>query len=219
MLSFSRCLIFRRLVGDLLYFCPPMKYVTKCPLSSIKFEIEFGVILLNHTLASPLSVVGNALHIILSRTPCKCMRVLNDFRWSSGSFLPSYVSTYGIQNLAGRGQEVTCVVKGKSIRWTSSSRLEDTPPLMAFIIMSILSFIICMSCTMRIVPFSESDEWSMSSYLLHLLAMLLSSRSSLSCQSLFGRWLSSCSSLFRSSCWPSRQAHRSFIWFTYCSSS
>jgi len=200
MLLSSRCLIFRRLAGNLLYLCPPMKCVTKCPLSSIKFEMEFGVILLNHTLAGPLSVVGNALQIILSRTPCKYMRVLNDFRWSSGSFAPSYVSTYGIQNLAGKGQEVTCAVKGKLIRWTSSSRLEDTPSLMAFIIMSILSFIICMSCTMCIMPFSESDEWLMSFCLLHLLAMLLSSRSSLSYRSFVGRWLSSYSSLFHVSC-------------------
>ena len=208
-----------RLARDLLYLCPPMKCMTKCPLSSIKFEMEFGVILLNHTLAGPLSVVGNALHIISSRTPYRCIRVLKNFRRSSGSFIPSYVSTCGIQNLADRGQEVTCTVKGKLIWWTSSSRLEEIPPLMAFIIMSILSFIICMSCAMRIASFSESNVWSMSSCRLHLLAMLLSSGSSLSYQSPVERWLLSYSSLFCSSCWLSRQAHRSFIWFTCCSSS
>ena len=176
-----------------------MKCMTKCPFSSIKFEMEFGVILLNHTLAGPLSVVGNALHIISSRTTYRCMGVLKNFRRSSGSFILSYVSTYGIQNLADRRQKVTCTVKGKLIWWTSSSRLEDTPPLMAFIIMSILSFIICMSCAMRIASFSESDGWSTSSCQLRLLAMLLSFGSSLSCHSPVERWLLSCLS-----CWLSR---------------
>ena len=32
------------------------------------------------------SVVGKAWHMILSATPYKCMRVLNDSRWSKGSF-------------------------------------------------------------------------------------------------------------------------------------
>jgi len=76
-----------------------------------------------------------------------------------------------------------------------------------------------MSYAMRIIPLSKFDEWSTSSYWLHLLAMLLSSRSSLSCWSLVGRWQPSYLSLFRSLCWPSRQAHHSFIWFTCCSNS
>ena len=76
----------------------------------------FGVSLLNHALVGPFKVVGKALHIISSRTPCKCIRVSNDSKWSSGSSKPSYTSTYGIRNLAGRGKEVTYVMKGKSIR-------------------------------------------------------------------------------------------------------
>ena len=67
--------------------------------------------LLNHTLVGPLSVVGNALHIISSGTSCRCMRVLNDFRWLSGSRDLSYVSICGIWNLARKGKEVTFVVK------------------------------------------------------------------------------------------------------------
>ena len=200
-----------RLARDLLYLCPPMKCVTKCPLSYLKFEMEFGVILLNHTLDGALSVVGNALHIISLGTHCRCIRVLNDSRWSSGSFIPSYVSTCGIRNLAGKGQELTHAVKGESIRWTSSSELEDICPLIAFIIMSILSFIIYISYGMHIIPLSKSNEWSTSSYWLRLLATLLYSRSSFSCWSPVRRWQPSCSSLFHSLCWPSRHAHRSFI--------
>ena len=49
-----------------------MKCVTKCPLNSLKVEMEFEAILLNHTLAGPLNVVGNALYMILSGTPWRC---------------------------------------------------------------------------------------------------------------------------------------------------
>ena len=155
--SSSRCLMFSRLAEDLLYLYPPMKCATKCPLNSLKVETMLGAILLNHNLASPMSVVGKALHIMSFETPCRCMRVLNDSKWSSGSFDSSYASTFGIRNLAGRGKEVTHVVKGESVRWTRSSRLVDTCPLMAFIIISIFSFIICMSCAMRIALLSSTD--------------------------------------------------------------
>ena len=37
----------------------------------------FGGSLLNHTLAGPFEVVGEALQKILSRTPWRCMVVLN----------------------------------------------------------------------------------------------------------------------------------------------
>ena len=96
-----------RLAEDLLYLYPLIKWVIKCPLNSLKVETVLGVSLVNHTFASPLSVVGNTLYIISSRTPCRCLRVLNDFRWSSGSFDPSYVFTCGMRNFAGRGKEVT----------------------------------------------------------------------------------------------------------------
>ena len=84
-LSSSYYIILSMAAEDLLYLCPLMKCMTKCPLNSLKVEIEFGVSLLNHTLAGPFKVVGKVLHIISSGTPCKCMRVLNDSKWSSGS--------------------------------------------------------------------------------------------------------------------------------------
>ena len=84
--------MFSRFAEDLLYFWPSIKWVTECPLSSLKVEIVLGASLLNHTLASPLIVVGNALHMISSGTPCRCIRALKDFRWSNESREPSYAS-------------------------------------------------------------------------------------------------------------------------------
>jgi len=178
-------------------FGPLMKWVTKWPLNSLKVETVLRAGLLNHTLDGPLSIVGNALHMISSGTPYKCIRVLNDSRWLSRTRDPSYASTCGIWNLARRGKEVTCVVKGKSVRWTGSSRLVDNHPLMAFIIMSIFSFIIYMSYTMRHALLSNSDGRSVSSSPSRLLKTLLSSWSSLSYWSPVGRSLPLCSSLSR----------------------
>ena len=81
-------------------------------------------------------------------------------------FERSYASTYGIRNLAGRGKKVTCVVKGESVRWTSSSKLVDTCPFKAFIIMSIFSFVVCISCAMCNAP-TSSLEGRLVSYWRH----------------------------------------------------
>ena len=85
------------------------------------------------------------------------MRVLNDSKWFSGSHELPYASTYGIQNLPERGKEVTCAVKGKSVRWTSSSKLVDTRPLKELIIMSIFSFIVYISYAMHNASTSGSE--------------------------------------------------------------
>ena len=61
-----------------------MKCVTKSPFNSMKVEMVLGVILINHTQVGHLSVVGKALHMISSETPSKCIRVLNDSKWSKG---------------------------------------------------------------------------------------------------------------------------------------
>lgn len=152
----SYCLTFKRIAEDLLYHWPPTKCVTKSPLSSLKVEMELGAILLNHTQASPLSVIGKALHMISSGTPCRCIKVLNDSRWS---FNLSYDSTYDILNLVGREKEVTGAVQGESVRWTSSSRLVDTRPLMALIIISIsLSLPASLTpCATRRLPVRRDD--------------------------------------------------------------
>ena len=117
--------------------------------------------------------------MILFGTPYRCMRVLNDSKWLRGSFNPSYASTYGILNLVRRGKDVIGAVKGESIRWTSSSKLVDTWPLRAFSIISIFSFIVCISYAMRNTPTSSLEGWLVSCWY-HLLKALLSSWSSIS---------------------------------------
>ena len=69
-------MLFRSPAVEFLYLYPPMKCEVNWTLSSLKVLIEFGVNLLNQILAAPLSVVGRALHMILSGTPWRCIRVL-----------------------------------------------------------------------------------------------------------------------------------------------
>ena len=151
----------------------------KCPLNSLKVDTVLGVNLLNYTRASSLSVAGNALHIISSRTLYRCMRVLNDSRWSRGSFNSLYASTCGILNLARKGKDVTGVVKGESVRLTSSSKLVDTQSFRALTIISIFSFIVCISCVMCNTPTSSLKGRLVSCWSC-LLTTLLSSWLSLS---------------------------------------
>ena len=174
-LSSSHCVMLSMAAEDLLCIYPPMKCMTKCLLNSLKVETVFEVSLLNHTLASPFSVVGKALHMISFRSPCKCMKVLNDSRWSSRSLDPSFASTCGIRNFAKSEKEVTWVVNGESVWWTNTSKLVDTHPLMEFIIISIFSFIICVSWAMHITLTSISKGRLVSSGPSLLLGTLLSS--------------------------------------------
>ena len=68
-LSLSPCSIFSRLDEERLYLYPPIKLLMNNLLNSSKEPTVFGGILLNHTRAGPLKVVGKAIHIISSRTP------------------------------------------------------------------------------------------------------------------------------------------------------
>ena len=56
---------------DFLYLCPPTKCEANWALNSLKVPMELGINLLNQILVGPFSVVGKALHIISSTTPCK----------------------------------------------------------------------------------------------------------------------------------------------------
>ena len=49
-------------------------------LNSLKVLMELGINQLDQTLARPFSIVGKALHMISSATPCRCNRVLKDSR-------------------------------------------------------------------------------------------------------------------------------------------
>ena len=68
-LSFSPYSIVSRLDKECLCLWPPMKLLTNNLLNSSKESTVFRAILLNHTHAGPLRVVGKTLHIISSGTP------------------------------------------------------------------------------------------------------------------------------------------------------
>lgn len=110
----STCWMLGRPVG-FLCLCPLMKWWTKPLLSCSKSAIVPGDILLNHTLATPFSVVGNALHITSSRVICNSINVLNDSMWSKRSLELSYDSNYGRRNFGGKGRFSTSVVNGESV--------------------------------------------------------------------------------------------------------
>ena len=68
-LSFSPWSMVNRLDEKRLCHCPPMKLLTNSLLNSSKESTMLGGILLNHTCASPLRVVGKALRMISFGTP------------------------------------------------------------------------------------------------------------------------------------------------------
>ena len=70
---------------------------------------------------------------------------------------------------------MTGVVKGKSVRCTNSLRSFETCPLRAFLMKSILSFIICISITMYGGAVSTMDGWLVSCRSCLLEALLPSS--------------------------------------------
>ena len=72
--------MFIRLAMNFLYMCPLIKCEANWALNFLKVLMELGVNLLNQILAGPYSVVWKALHMILSTTPCRCIRVLKDSR-------------------------------------------------------------------------------------------------------------------------------------------
>ena len=101
------------------------------------------------------------------------MKVLNDSRWLSRPLDLLYVSTCGIQNFVRRGKEVTLAMNGELVQRTSPSKLVDTRPLMAFVVISIFSFIICISWAIRIALTSILEGQLVSSGSSLMLEMLL----------------------------------------------
>ena len=65
---------------DFLYLCPLIRCEANYALNSLKVLMEFGVNLLNHILMGPFNIVGKARHMILSATPCRCIRILKGSR-------------------------------------------------------------------------------------------------------------------------------------------
>ena len=119
-LSFFPCFMVSRLDEEHLCLCPLMKLLTNNLLNSSKELTVFRGILLNHTRAGPLRVVGKTLHIILSGTPWRCIVVLKVAIWLKGSCGPSYESKKDILNFGGKGWPLMEDVKKESVRWTKS---------------------------------------------------------------------------------------------------
>ena len=138
-LSFPPYSMVNRLDEERLCLCPPIKLLTNSLLNSSKELTVFGGILLNHTRAGPLRVVGKALHIISSRTPWRFIVVLKEVIWSKGSRVPSYESKEGTLNLEGKGWLLMEAVKGESVRWTKSSTGFS---LLMFSLISSMTFLI-----------------------------------------------------------------------------
>ena len=59
--------------------------------------------LLNQILAGLFSVVEKALHMISSATPCRCIKVLIDSKWSKGSLDSSWSPTVAYRTLVEGG--------------------------------------------------------------------------------------------------------------------
>jgi len=68
-LSFSPCSVVNKLDKECLCHCPPIRLLTNNLLNFSNKPTVFGGILLNHTYAGPLRVVGKALHIISFGNP------------------------------------------------------------------------------------------------------------------------------------------------------
>ena len=120
-LSFSPYSMVNRSDEERFCLYPPIKLLTNNLLNSSKEPTIFRGILLNHTRAGSLSVVGKALHIISYGTPWRCIVVLNIAIWSQGSHIPSYESKEGILNLGGKGWLLMEAMKWEFVRWTKSS--------------------------------------------------------------------------------------------------
>ena len=113
--SHFACWMLRRWPIGFLCLCPSMKWQTKPLLSCSKSAIVPRGILLNHTLAAPVSVVGNALHIISSGVIYSNISVLKDSMWFKGSLELLYDSNCGRRNFGGKGWFSTSLVNGESI--------------------------------------------------------------------------------------------------------
>ena len=141
-----------RLDEERLCLYPPMKLLTNNLLNSSKELTEFGGILLNHTHAGPLRLIGMALHIILFGTPWRCVVVLKVTMWSKGSHVSSYESKEGILNFGGRGWPLMSVVKGESVLRTKSS-IEFA--LLIFSLISSMTFLIWSIFFSDVGPFEK----------------------------------------------------------------
>ena len=171
-----------------------MKWRRKALLNCSKLSTNDVGNFVNHSLATPLRVVGKEWHSISSGGYWRPGVVLKVLRWSWGSLSPSNGLSWGNRNFDGIGHSKTAVVKGELVALTSLSTFRSVFSLIALLNSSI-SFLI----SRRKPEFWSSREIGL-------------------WQSLF-LWLSSSSSGFPldrfSSCW----SHSFISWFCLVSSS
>ena len=121
--------------------CTLTKWQRKELLSCLKLSINDVGNLANHSLATPLRVVGKERHRILLGGCWRPCVILNVLRWSNGSFSLSKGSSWDRRNLEGIGHSWTAKVKGESVFLTILSKLWSIFPLIVFLSSSI-SFLI-----------------------------------------------------------------------------
>ena len=144
--------------------CSPTKCRTKELLSYSKLLMDDGGNLVNHSLATPLRVVGKERHRISSGGCWRPRVVLNVLRWSNGSFSPSKGLSWGRWNLEGTGHSWTAKVNSKFAILTILFTPWSVFPLIAFLSSSI-SFLISL----------RRSEFVSSGVLVRLLWLSLSS--------------------------------------------
>ena len=121
--------------------CPPTKWCKKELPNCSKLSIDDVHNLVNHSLTTPLRVMGKKWYSISSEGYWRPRVVLKVFRWSKVSFSLSNGSSYGRRNFEGIGHSRTAVVKGEFVLLTILSKLRSVFPLIALLISSI-SFLI-----------------------------------------------------------------------------
>ena len=117
--------------------CPPTKWRRKELPSYSKLSMDDVGNLVNHSLATPLKVVGKEWHNISSGGCWRPRVILKVLRWSSGSFNSLNGSSWVRQNFEGTGHSWTTKVNGESVFLTILSRLWSVFPLIAFLNSSI----------------------------------------------------------------------------------
>ena len=121
--------------------CPPTKWRKKALPNCSKLSMDDGCNFMNHSLATPLRVVGKERHSISLGDYWRHSVILKVLRWSNGSLSPLNYSSWGRRNFDDTGHYRTAAIKGESVVLTILSRLQSVFPLMAFLSSSI-SFLI-----------------------------------------------------------------------------
>ena len=118
-----------------------MKWHKKALLNCSKLSTNDVGNFMNHSLVTPLRVVGKEQHNISSGGCWRPSVVLKVLRCSWGSLSPKKGSSWGSRNFDGTGHSRTAAVKGESVVLTSLSTLWSVFSLIALINLSI-SFLI-----------------------------------------------------------------------------